>query len=321
MRGFATWAVRLAESIDLEDTEHAYKRLTARTLREARDLATRQDPSWPAVFKQAMGRAANLLSWQFKDDVVKAVQGDPGGWADVFEPVWSSGDPATLDALQAAVRSKLGRATPGNATGLGALLLMAANTEDNAPYNPTRTARWYQITGSPGPEHESSATDRYLALQRFLDEVRHEIESLTGATVSRLEAQGMAWTVTEHDIPKEWDPRTRQSLETFRGQAPEPPRAWLLRPQPADAGRWIEQGYVSLAATYLGSVQPGSDKKAVRAAVDANYQQLSDAERGPATDEFHAFLTRMHPMTSSVSERKANSTSDASSGMPATTKP
>jgi 5-methylcytosine-specific restriction enzyme B len=78
-------------------------------------------------------------------------------------------------------------------------------------------------------------------------------------------------------------------------------RAWLVRPRRPQGGeptlveRWREEGFVSLAATHLGSVEPGSDRGTVAAAVEDGYQHTDYAQRLQLTTEYHAFLTRMEP--------------------------
>ena len=78
-------------------------------------------------------------------------------------------------------------------------------------------------------------------------------------------------------------------------------RAWLVRPRRPQGGeqalveRWRDEGFVSLAATHLGAVDPGSDRGTVAAAVEEGYQHTDYAQRLQLTTEYHAFLTRMEP--------------------------
>ncbi|NEE01149.1 AAA domain-containing protein [Phytoactinopolyspora halotolerans] len=76
-------------------------------------------------------------------------------------------------------------------------------------------------------------------------------------------------------------------------------RAWLVRPRRPQGGedalveRWRREGFVSLAATHLGVVEPGSDRHQVAAAVEEGYQHTDYAQRLQLTTEYHIFLTRM----------------------------
>jgi hypothetical protein len=294
--GFAWWAARMAESVDLDTDEHNYKRATAKVMRLARDQARQGNQQWATTFKQAMTEADNLLHYMFKDDVVKAVAADPMAWSALFEAVWTDPQPRSLDEFRGELLTLLPKVTPGNATGLGALLLLADDPEANAPYLTSRTEKWYRLTSFSGPADDSSPTDRYATMLRFLDALATELELLAGMPVSRLEAQGAAWATTEHSMPTEWDDATRAAFRAFLDMGyTEPPRAWLVRPKEVPVEKWIDEGYVSVAATWLGNVEPRSDLKTVKAAVESGYQQVESIERQSLTGDYHAFLSRMRP--------------------------
>jgi MoxR-like ATPase len=297
LTGLASWAVMLAESADLDRDENDYKRATAEQMRAARDALRAGDSAWPALFKRALAKAHNLLHFTFKDSVAKAAAADPAVWATVLGSVWDAPVPESLDRFRELLAHALGHVTPGNATGLGALLCLAEDPEANAPYLSSRTEKWYRLTGFDGPQDNSSPADRYGTLLRFLDALCDEIEQHTGQRPSRLEAQGMAWAASENAIPAGWDVATRTALLTWRngGKGVEPPRAWLVRPQGVPVERWLDDGYVALAATRLGDVPPGSDPEAIKAAVEQGYAQADSAERQALAADYHAFLSRMRP--------------------------
>jgi len=297
LSGLASWALMLAESEDLDRKENNDKRTTGEQMRAARDALRDADPAWPALFKRALATAGSLLHYMFKDSVAKAAAADPDRWATILSTVWDAPVPASLDRFRDLVGQALGHVTPGNATTLGALLCLAEDPEANAPYRTTSTEKWYRLTGFDGPEEGSSPADRYATMLRFLDALRDEIERLGGTRPSRLEAQGMAWATTEYPFPNDWDHATRAALETWRseGKGVEPPRAWLIRPRQVPVERWLDDGYVSLAATRLGELVPGSDLEAIKAAIEQGYAQADSAERQAMAADYHAFLTRMRP--------------------------
>ncbi|WP_460704908.1 McrB family protein [Myceligenerans halotolerans] len=73
-------------------------------------------------------------------------------------------------------------------------------------------------------------------------------------------------------------------------------RAWAVRPKPAGkelVDRWLGEGFVSLAATYLGDVEPGSDKTTVRTAIEERYTHVDYAQRVALTEDYFDFLSRM----------------------------
>ena len=77
---------------------------------------------------------------------------------------------------------------------------------------------------------------------------------------------------------------------------PEEQRAWLVRPRPggqALVDEWKKDGFVSLAGTHLGALQPGVGLTEVRAAVEDGYRHLDYAQRVALANEYHAFLSRM----------------------------
>ena len=78
--------------------------------------------------------------------------------------------------------------------------------------------------------------------------------------------------------------------------ADEGQRAWLVRPRPGGAelvARWRDDGFVSLAAKHLGDVPAGSDRNAVRTAVETGYQHLDYSQRLSLATEYHSFLSMM----------------------------
>jgi len=298
--GFARWAIQMDESYDLEEQEHNHKRQAAETLRQARDQMRAGDPSWPTTFSEGLKRSGALLHFMFKDDVSKAVEADPDDWAGLLDEVWADPDPESLDSLLEGLRARLPRAYPGSVTSLGALLLMAADTENNAPYLTSRTERWYRLTDRPGPADGSSPADRYRTFLNFLDELRGAISDQVERPVSRLEAQGMAFAVTEEAPHPEWDKATTEALLRFREAESTPPRAWLVRSLQVPVQDWLDNHVVSLRAEYLGHVSPGATLKDIRDEVEAGYPQEEYPERQALTAAFHAFLSRMRPEDSVV---------------------
>lgn len=291
--GMAFWAARMDESMDLETREHEYKRKAADLMEQAQTQANADDSSWVLTLKQALN-STNTIDFRFKDSLVKAIQADSGKGRATLYTVWSSPEPASLDELQRSLQGLLGKVTPGNATALGALLLMAEDPESNAPYSPSRTSRWYQLTGFPGSE-STSATARYQRMLDFLDSLGDELAQGSESTeYSRLEVQGMAWSTTEAEPPADWELSEQEALLHWRGDSPKDPRAWLVRSKSL-VPQWIEDGYVSLPASYLEKVEQGSSMAEVKAAIEAGYQHQDAAQRKALAEEYHAFLSVMKP--------------------------
>ena len=292
IEGMVTWLTRVAESSDLERTEHEYKRNAAALAAQAREQATSGDHQWPATLKKALN-ATNTIDYRFKDTLNTALAGSPEAGLSILDILWRDPQVEGLDEFQEALRGFLGTLTPGNATALGSLMLMASDPEGNAPYSPSRTERWYALTGSSGPDQASSATSRYRTMLSFLDSLREELESREEMPVpTRLEVQGMAWATTESAPPHDWDEEQRKALLEWRGHLSEYPRAWLARGK-TPVTSWVDDGYVSLAASYLGALGPGSSIAEVKAAIEAGYQHQDYGQRKALVDEYFAFLSVM----------------------------
>ncbi len=74
-------------------------------------------------------------------------------------------------------------------------------------------------------------------------------------------------------------------------------RAWMVRGSNVDGynlvPEWLEDGFVSLSASQLGSLDPGTSYEDLRRAVDEGYEHKSYAFRGQRLEEFDRFLRRM----------------------------
>ena len=166
--------------------------------------------------------------------------------------------------------------------------------EGNAPYSTERAHNWFQLTGFDGTSQEPPGA-RYASLMAFLDEFCDELADRRGIETSRLEAQGLAWSITESAPPDAWSKEERAALETWRAGGSEPPRAWLVRPKHATVADWLVEGHVALAASHLAKVPAGADLKTVTKAVESGYQHIDYAQRQALAVEYHAFLSRMRP--------------------------
>ena len=294
VEGMARWATRIATSVDLDEVEHAYKRNVAAVLSESAQQAEDGDPGWIATFKRALS-ITNTIDYRFKDSLSKALDQQPDRLGEAFAGVWEEPVPESLDLFQTGLEQVLGSVTPGNATALGALLLMAADPEANPPYSPSRTETWYSLTGFAGPGGSRSAATRYRRLLDFLDELAEAIAEEDGTlNPSRLEVQGMAWATTELDPPGEWSTSEQKELLAWRGGSQGDPRAWLMRSKVA-TDTWLQEGQVSLAASYLGTVTSGATLNEVKASVEAGYQHQDVNQRKVLTQEYFSFLSVMKP--------------------------
>lgn len=294
LEGMALWIERLATSMDFEEIEHTEKRKVAELGRKARELAAAGDDEWTTWFSKALN-ATNTVDFRFKDTIKKLIARSPSESLAAFERVWAAPGPASLDSLKSDLQLLLGKVTPGNATALGAVLLMSVDAEGNAPYSTTRTDRWYELTGFQGPTQQDSPSDRYATMLTFLDALRGVLANEGQDTEpTRLEVQGMSWVVTEHDPPEDWSTDMKTELKAWRGDARKDHRAWLARSL-TSGEQWLEDDYTSLSASYLGTLDPGSSLKDVKAAIEAGYQHQDYSQRKALVQEYFALLSVMEP--------------------------
>lgn len=75
-------------------------------------------------------------------------------------------------------------------------------------------------------------------------------------------------------------------------------RAWLVRQQQGNQqllDAWLNNNEVSIQATHLGPIAPGSTLPAIQSAVESGYDHVDYAERKQRAHAFHRFLTQMGP--------------------------
>lgn len=289
--GLADWAQRVAASANLDAKENDYKREAAAMCSAAREAAANGDPDWSKMFKKMLSKT-NTVNFRFAHTLRKALDSNPEEMQAAFDLVWNDGDADNLDALQEALSEVLGHVTAGNATALGAVLLMSVDSDSNAPYNAEPTSRWYKLTDYETGPYTDSATERYRTMLGFLDAVGDELRTSGGfVNASRLEVQGLVWTTIQSAPPERWPAAEREALLRWRGDAVGEPRAWLVRSK--NAMSWVESDYVSLPASHLGSPEPGAEVAAIKEAVESGYQHQDYSQRKALVDEYFAFLSTM----------------------------
>jgi hypothetical protein len=297
---FVFWSRRLDADIDLDAQEREYKLEMARRLDAARPALLSNESGWQAEFRAAVGYG-NLLDRFFKTDLFKALDERPDQVRAVIERFWVGvPDPTRIAALAVDLRSLM-KITPGNAVALGSVLLMTRDSSLYPPYRPTPVEKALALTATP-----ASGTDpveRYDDLLALCDQVLERAPDAGLDLQDRLDAQGLIWAVATYDPPAEWTDADKKAFRHWRGdpETEESParRAWLVRGSSVN-GRdlvpsWLREDVVTLAATHLGNVEPGSTKDDLKPVIESNYSFASYAAREEKLDEFHNFLTVMQP--------------------------
>ncbi len=300
---FMSWGAKLAAAYDLEGEERTYKLEMARRLNEARPMVMDGTPGWEDKLKWALGYE-NLLSSFFKMPLFDALANRPADIRDLLVWFWGDEpDPQLMTALHTRLKQVLTKqATPGNATALGSLLLMARDSAQYPPFSPEPAEKARKLTAHPSSG--TSPSERYADLLAMCDEILDRAADHDVELQDRLDAQGFLWLVVKYPVPDGWTGSDKAAFLTWRGDAiPDEEtatpvkRAWLVRGSSVK-GRdlvpvWLERGSVSLAASRLRSVEPGMGREDLKPIVDEDYAHTSYAQKAEKLEEFFDFLTRM----------------------------
>lgn len=299
---FVRWAELVVSSADLVHTEDEWKRKVARGIGQALEELSVGTPEALHSAKVQLARSGLLDSF-FIIQLGNAESGDPDGFAELLASTWAT-EPSMLDLddfaddLRVVVhraKPEGRRVTPGDATALASLLLMARDPSRYPPYRPSPAGTVARLSGVPAGA-SGDPGQRYSEFLDWLDDFIDEARSREVDIPDRLAAQGIAWAVAKGS-PADWGLPADLAREFtgWRGDPTEPQRAWLMRPAQGGSGRWLDEGFVSLPATHLGHVEPGADLAAVKAAVNEGYTAQDYAQRQALTKEYHAFLSLVAP--------------------------
>lgn len=131
-----------------------------------------------------------------------------------------------------------------------------------------RDAFAHEIGGATGTDG--------LSVDRDLHEIRRRIEEAQGETID---------FYVEPFVSTWW--RQKKANE----------RAWAVRPKPNGSElveRWIAEGYVSLAASHMVDLGQEVTKAEVRDVIEERYDHVDYTQRIGLTEDYFAFLARMH---------------------------
>ncbi len=146
-----------------------------------------------------------------------------------------------------------------------------------------------------------NADHRKAIVATFLPEVGQtagDVDRDLLAVRAALEARAAGEPVDFYRAPyvERWQPRT-PAIEPDHPTAAR--RAWLVRGSSVQGidlvPKWLDEGWVSLAATHLPPVSADLERDALKALVDTHYGTASYSQRRQKVDEFHALLTLMQP--------------------------
>lgn len=296
---FISWAAKLDAAVDLDSEERDYKVAMAAKLEAARQEMLTGIPGWVDSLKSALN-STNLLSSYFKVDFFKTLIAHADAVRAVLTRFWATEpDPLLLTSLHDELKA-FAPITPGNATSLGSVLLMARDSAQFPPYRPMPVDKARALTETPSSG--TTAADRYDDLLTICDEVLERAADAGIELQDRLDAQGLIWAVVNYDPPASWTPSDKKAFLGWRGDGADTEevtarRAWLVRGNNVlghdVVPDWLANGFVSLAASNLREVEPGMSKDELKVVVDEDYAHAPYGERTELVDFFHQFLTRM----------------------------
>lgn len=216
---FVRWARTVADAVDLDREEHGYKRAMAARLGAARRLFLENDEGWYESLLSAL-QSTNLLHWRTVSRFREAASERPEALAAAIGVLWGDVDAGADDlaAFEEPIREAVDSITPGNIVALGALLLMARDPEAFPPYRTTPVEKWRKLVGRESLG--TSPVERYRELLELTDELLQRAPGAGIALSSRLEAQGLGWSVVkwpvaELPIPEE----DKHAFARWRGDA------------------------------------------------------------------------------------------------------
>lgn len=296
------WAAKVAIAHDLSATERAYKVDLARRLETVRSGLLSGDKDWAVQLREAL-TYGNLLDPFFRVAFFEGLEQHTEEIHQALRRFWrDEADPQLLTALQVELKPALPQGiTPGNATALGAVLMMERDSAQFPPYRPTPVDKARALTEQPASG--TSPAERYDDLLTICDEVLDRSADFGIELADRLDAQGLIWAVVSYPPPEVWPANERSAFVAWRGEAvaDDPAgmtaRAWLVRGNNINGNdmvpSWLDKGQVTLAASTLREVEEGIDRSELKVIVDEDYAHSSYSARAEWLDDFHNFLSRM----------------------------
>ncbi len=299
------WVRRLLDEPTFVEKEMTYKLQVAGRLALAREALLADGEDWPQLLRQAFASPNNLTSFYQHAPFLEWVEINPEVAMDALRRLWNQDDPTHEDlrSFVEIIPTDVISA-PGGKANITSFLLMGRDPHRYPVYKPDPGDTAIKLIGRE--VDKPAVVERYEAFVEFLDELRVRIVAAGGAAIDRLAAQGAIWWVTSGDIPEDWTSQDQAALEAFRaGTNPNvspvihlPERAWLVRGANVDdhnpVSEWIEQGFVSIGWSELGSLPETSRDTLMRVVSEVYPEDLPGGQRA-SVGNLHRFLNVMRP--------------------------
>ena len=256
------WAVRFAESLDLDELERTFKLDIASRLVVAADAARSGEAEWPRLLRRAFGSPNNLTAWRMHGAFLGWVDENPDVAMSMLLTLWDPDRPvhAAVDAFCAQLPSIVSGG--GTQTNLASFLLGARDVTSYPVFRVTPFNTAYRLTSWP-QEPDQPPPTRYDAALEFLDRFAVQCRARGVALRDRLDTQGLLWQVLSGTAPPGWDPAEIEAYQRFlKGQSMDE-LAELVDQFRAETGypagrveRDTERGELAQALTPEGLTEP-----------------------------------------------------------------
>ncbi|MGY1637890.1 AAA family ATPase [Geodermatophilus sp. SYSU D00742] len=211
------WAVRFAESLDLEETERRYKLAIAARLLAAANALRTDDPEWPRLLRRSFGPPNNLTAWRMHGTFLSWVDEHRAEARTMLQALWDSERDvhAALESFCALLPVEI--SGDGTKTNLASFLLGARDVTRYPIYRVTPFSAAHQLTGWTH-RSEAEPADRYAEALQFLDAFSDRCRARGVSQIQdRLDAQGLLWQVLAGQAPPGWDAAEIEAYQRFLG--------------------------------------------------------------------------------------------------------
>jgi len=197
------WSVRFAGSLDLDETERAYKLTIAAKLTEAVEGLGAGAPDWPQLLRRAFGSPNNLTSFHTHGRFLDWVDQHQDQAQELLRALWSH--EGSVHERVAAFCALLPPTISGGGTraNLASFLLAGQDVTTQPVFRVTMFDTAYQLTGWPHPPAVDPA-DQYDEALGFLDAYGRQCRQRGVKLRDRLDAQGLLWQVLSGSAPSGW---------------------------------------------------------------------------------------------------------------------
>lgn len=308
---FAHFAIEFRKLPDFDKDEVGYKLELSSRLTAARTAVLANEADWLERLKHAFASPNNITSWRQHDTFLKWCEASPGDGLAALSSLWSAAtsDEADLSTFLEAV-PETAVAGPGARANVVSYLLGAWGPNDWVNYKATASERALTLCGIEQAETGDIA-GRITRFRSFIDQLRVRVIALGGPAVTRLEAQGMAWSVVSDYVPDDWSTEDKNALTALRGgptpvqgaeptpAGTEPFAAWFLRGYAFPDGsrveaKWLDEGFVGVGWFDAGPIEAGTTLDEVRTRVKAAFPEDPPGKWTTSSRGLYAFITTMN---------------------------